>query len=126
MSALVSVGGQRSIYGLTPADTNEATMLTAGKDSPVVVGIRIVNLTGSAANATVKWGNGATDFAICDTKSVAARDYLDVLSDDGLPFLPLREGYTIKVTSGTGGALAFTLITVSTGSTLYGPGNAAS
>lgn len=114
--AAVPVGGQRTPKGLKPSDTNEATMYTAGKEFPVIVGMAVANNTGSAANATIRWGDGSTDYDIIATKSVAAHDTL-FLPDI---FLPLREGYTIKVTSGTGNALTFTLIIVSTGSTLPG------
>ena len=103
----VVVPGPRRLVGLTPADTNEATMLTAGADGTVVVELWITNLTGTAANATVKWGDGSTDFAVIDTYSVAARMFLHepVL-------LPLRKDWTIKVTSGTNSALAFTIVVV--------------
>lgn len=112
-AATVVISGQRRLIGLKPADTNEATMLTAAKEFSVIVGVIVANNTGSAAVATVKWGDGSTDYDVISGKSVAANDsiYPDV-------FLPLREGYTIKVTSGTGNALTFTLVIVATGSTL--------
>lgn len=118
-AAAINIGGQRRAIGLKPANTNEATMLTAGKDMPVLIGLIVANNTGSAANATVRWGNGTTDYDIVAAKSIAAND--SYLPD--LPPIPLREGYTIKVTSGTGNALTFTLVIASTGSTLYGPGS---
>lgn len=111
----VHVTGTRRLKGLTPANTSEATMLTAGKERPSVVAVYIANLTGSAANATVKWGDGSTDFAVIDTYSVAARSFLHAEV-----FLPLREGWTIKVTSGTNNALAFTLVIAEYGSAVSG------
>lgn len=109
-AAAVPVTGTRRLSGLTPANTSEATMLTAGNEKSVVVGVYIANLTGSAANATVKWGDGSTDFAVIDTHSIAARAYLHLDI-----FLPLVSGGTIKVTSGTNSALAFTLIIIEFG-----------
>jgi len=109
-AANVLVSGTRRPIGLAPVNTAEATMLTVGPEGAVVVAVYIANLTGSGANATVKWGNGVTDYAIINIEAVAARSHLhlDVL-------LPLREGYTIKVTSGTNDALAFTLVVVEFG-----------
>ena len=113
MTGFVDLVGSRRPISLTPANTNEATLMTAGKERPTVVEIWITNLTGSAANATVKWGNGSADYSLIDTMSIAARTYhkVDVL-------IPLREAYTIKVTSGTGNALTFTIIIVEYGSKL--------
>src|SRR3990172_5032816 len=91
-------------------------MLTAGDDRPVIVGLVIANNTGGAVAATVRWGNGTTDYDILAAKSIAAND---VYIPD-LPPVPLRNGYTVKVTSGSGNALTFTLVVVSEGSTLYG------
>ena len=81
----------------------------------------ICNSTASAAVATVKWGDGSTDYDVIAGKSIAANssEVYDLM-------LPLRENHTVKVTSGTGNALTFSFVIVSTGSTLYGPGNAAS
>ena len=112
----VNIGGQRRVIGLKPANTSEATMLTAGDDRPVIVGLVIANNTGGAVAATVRWGNGTTDYDILAAKSIAAND---VYIPD-LPPVPLRNGYTVKVTSGSGNALTFTLVVVSEGSTLYG------
>lgn len=120
MTASVTIGGQRTPIASKPTDTNEATIYTAGKEVPVVVALIICNGTGSAAAATVKWGDGSTDYAIIAGKSIPAND--SVIYD---MLLPLREGYTLKVTSGTGNALTFTFVIVSTGSTTYGQGAAA-
>lgn len=103
-AANVNVQGTRRLIGLAPAGTSEVTMFEAADEKPVVVAIHIANLTSSAADATVKWGNGATDYALIATHSIAARAYIN------LPvFLPLPKGGAIKVKSGTGDALAFTL-----------------
>lgn len=106
-AAQVPVPGARRQVSSTPADTNEATLLTAGKENPTVVEIWITNLTGTAANATVKWGDGSSDYSLIDTKAIAARDYLQAPC-----LIPLRDGYTIKITSGTGNALTFTIVIV--------------
>jgi hypothetical protein len=112
-SAHVPVTGTRRLIGLTPANTNEATMLTGGPERSVVVAVYIANLTAGAVNATVKWGDGTTDFAIIDTFSIAARGYLhlDV-------FLPIVDGGTVKVTSGTNSGLAFSLVLIEFGGAL--------
>lgn len=118
-AASVNISGPRRILGLTPANTSEATIYTVAgsRARTTVVGIYIANLTGSAANATVKWGDGTTDFAVVDTHSIAARAYLhlDIV-------IPLQEGWTIKVTSGTNSALAFSVVVVEdTGALSAGP-----
>jgi hypothetical protein len=116
MTAYVPITGTRRIVSSTPANTNEATLYTspAGPNNAVVQ-IWITNLTGSAANATVKWGDGSTDYSLIDTKSIAARDYHKV---DCL--IPMREAYTVKITSGTGSALTFTIIVIEFGGAFGG------
>lgn len=111
-AAHVPLSGPRRIIGLTPANTNEATMLTAGKENPIVTEIYITNITGVTANATVKWGDG-TDYAILSAHAVANSVHLDVC-------IPLRATHTIKVTSGTGSALTFSLVVVEVGSAVSG------
>lgn len=115
-AAHVVIGGQRRIIGLKPSDTAQHTMLTAGADMPVVVGLIVANNTASGIAATVRWGDGTTDYDIIAAKSVAAND---VYMPD-MPPIPLRSGYTIKVTSGTGSALTFSLILAATGSATHG------
>ena len=113
MSGFVNLGGgNRRLVGLRPANASEATMYTARKERPAVVGIIIANETAGAVAATVKWGDGATDYRILAAKSIAANDLyvLDTI------FLPLKEGHTIKVTSGSGNALTFTLVIAEGGS----------
>ena len=114
MTASVDVSGTRRIISATPGDTNEATLYTAVKGPVAVVDIWITNLTGSAANATVQYGTG-TDYSLIDTKSIAARDYLKVEC-----LIPLREGHTIKITSGTGNALTFTVVVIEFGGAFGG------
>ena len=115
-AASVVIGGPRRIIGLKPANTSEATMLTAGEDRPVVVGLIVANNTGGAVAATVRWGNGTTDYDIIAAKSIAAND--SYFPD--IPPIPLRSGYTFKVTSGSGNALTFTIVVISEGSQLRG------
>lgn len=107
-AAAHTIDGPGRMVGLKPANTSEADILTAGDERPVVVGIVIANNTGSAATATLRWNDGTTSYDILAAKSVAANDTLFV---DQI-FLPLRSGYKIKVTSGTGNALTFTLVVV--------------
>lgn len=115
MTATVNVAGPRRVVGLKPGNTSEATMLTAGPERPMVVGVIIANNTASPAAATVKWGDGATDYDIISAKSIAAND-----SWFGEVMIPMLEGWTIKVTSGTGSALTFTLVLIETGGNLGG------
>tara|TARA_R110000822_G_scaffold50138_7_gene131223 strand:- start:5504 stop:5926 length:423 start_codon:yes stop_codon:yes gene_type:complete len=113
MPAYVPTEGFARPIGLAPTDTAEATLLTAGPENPVLVGLMISNITGSAAAATVKWGDGTTDYSIVTAKSIAANDtfFQDL-------FVPLVDGGAIKVTSGAGDALVFTAIVVEYGSEL--------
>ena len=108
-AASMEVSGPRRIISSTPANTNEATLLTAGEERPVIIQVMVTNLTGTAANATVKWGDGSTDYSIIDTYSVPARGF--VVENF---VIPLRETYTIKITSGTGSALTFSVVVVET------------
>ena len=116
MSAFVNVGGQRRVIGLTPANTSEATLFTSNDDATAVVGVWVANLTGTAANATIKWGDGSTDYAIISVFPVPARGYLVENV-----FIPLRDGYTIKVTSGTNSALTFTAVVMEAGGAFGNP-----
>lgn len=116
MTAWVPVTGTRRIVSSTPSDTNEATLYTAPSGpNNALVQIWITNLTASAANATVKWGDGSTDYSLIDTKSMAARDYHKV---DCL--IPMRQGYAVKITSGTGSALTFTIVVTEFGGAFGG------
>lgn len=108
MSSSVPIRGQYQIIGLTPANTNEATMFTAGSEFPVLTNIHVANVTASIADATIKWNDGSTSYSLIDTFGVPGRGYL--VED---LFIPLRSSYTIKVTSGTANALTFTLVVVS-------------
>ena len=115
-SANIAISGQRRIVSSTPANTSEATLFTANDDTTSVVQIWATNLTAAAANATIKWGDGSTDYALVSVFSVPARGYLveDVL-------IPMRDGYTIKITSGTGSALTFTAVVVEAGGSFGSP-----
>ena len=108
MTTNVELTGQFRIDGLTPANTNEATMFTAANERPTIVEFWVANLTAAPANATIKWSDGSNDYSIIDTFCVPARGYLV----EREVMLPLRSGYLIKVTSGTANALTFTLISV--------------
>lgn len=101
------IPGVAAAYASTPANTNEATLFTAGKRGGVLVQMYIANVTGSAANATVKWGDGSTDHAVVSVKSIAGNDYLHLDMN-----IPLREGQTVKITSGTNSALTFTAVVI--------------
>ena len=115
MTGFVEILGARRPIGLKPADTNEATLYTAAKENPTMLKLHVANLTATPANATVKWGDGTTDYSIIDTFAVPARGYLveDLV-------IPMKDGYTIKVTSGTANALTFTIIISEYGGVLGG------
>ena len=115
MTSNINLAGQFRIDGLAPADTNEATIFTAGEERPTVVELWAANKTASAVDCTIKWGDGSTDYPIVDTFSVPARGYLREAC-----FIPLRNGYTIKVTAGTANGLTFTVVSVSGGSAVSG------
>ena len=82
-------------------------MFTAGERGAAVVGIIISNNTGGAIAATVRWGDGSTDYDIYAALSVAAN-----ASEISEAYVELPESGTVKVTSATGNALTFTLTVV--------------
>lgn len=110
MSHAINLPGVKRIVSNTPSDTSETTMLTAGEERPVVAEIWITNLTASNADATLKWGDGSTDFSLIDTEQVDGRSRIGPIECT----IPLRKDYTIKITSGTGGALTFSIVVVET------------
>jgi len=106
-AASVAVVGVPRSDGLTPGDTSEATIFAAGDKGAIWVLLHVANLTGTTANATVVWDDGANDHAILDEYSIDAHDYVQVDL-----IVNLRSGNSIKVTSGTGSALSFTVTTI--------------
>lgn len=111
MTSGVSLTGQFRMIGSAPADTNEATIFTAGKGFPVATEVWIANKTASAVNVTFKWGDGSIDYPIIDTYALPARDYLHKEL-----FIPMRESYTLKATSGTANGATFSVAIVEGGS----------
>ena len=111
MGSSIDLRGQFRILGSAPTDTNEATIFTAGKGFPVANELWITNKTGSAVNVTFKWGDGSTDYPLIDTYSLAARDHIHEEI-----FVPMREGYTLKITSGTANGATFSVAIVEGGS----------
>ena len=105
MAVSYNLGGRSRPISSTPADTNEATLFTAGPGNSVH-GLYITNMTGTDANATVKWGDGSTDYAVINTETIHANAGLF----EPEFYIPLRENYTIKITSDTADALTFTII----------------
>jgi hypothetical protein len=63
----------------------------------------------------VKWGDGTTDYALISVFSMPERGYLreSVL-------VPMRENYTVKITSGTASALTFTIVVTEFGGAFGG------
>lgn len=106
-AAQIALSGLPRSEALKPADTNEATLLATGDNGAVLLQLVIANNTGSAADATVKWSDGTTDWDIVSGKAIAANDSEII---DAVIRLP-SDG-ALKVTSGTGGALTFTATVV--------------
>lgn len=111
MTSSISLRGQFRIVGSAPADTNEATIFTAGKGFPVATELWIANKTASPVDVTFKWGDGSTDYPIIDTFALPARNYLR----EEL-FVPMRESYTLKITSGTANGATFSVAIIEGGS----------
>lgn len=109
-SAQIALSGRPRSTALKPSDTNEATLITLADRGGLLLQLVIANNTGSAANATVKWNDGTTDWDIVSAKSIAAND--STIID---PFIRVPDGGSIKVTSGTGDALTFTATVVEFG-----------
>ena len=106
MSTLINIPGVRRSVASTPADTNEATLFTAGAKGATVVWICISNRENAANLATVKWNNG-TDYPIYTSKSIAANDaeFKDL-------HIELPSAGTIKITSSDADELTFTITVV--------------
>lgn len=107
MTASVDIHGTKRPVSLRPTDALENTLFTARKELPSIVEIWISNEDSSARDATVKYGNGTTDYMLIPTKSIPAKDFI---REDCL--IPLREGWTIKVTASVADKVTFTVIIV--------------
>lgn len=105
MAFSFNLAGKARPIASAPADTNEATLFTAAKGN-ALIGLWVANGTGSPANATVKWGDGSTDYPLIDTFAVPAYGYLI----EPEIYIPLGSSYTVKITSGTANALTFTIV----------------
>ena len=89
----------------TPANTNEATLYTAGNDNPCLIGLWITNITSTAAKATLKIDDG-TAYSLIHEFEIPGNGYLI----EPEIYIPMDSGDTIKITSGTASALTFTVI----------------
>ena len=99
---------------LTPANTTGNVLLSNAASSNLVFKINNIvcaNVTGSAANVTVSIDNAAagagTDFPIVATVSVPANSSL--IAVDKTTGFYLMENQSIVVTSGTSGAITYTI-----------------
>lgn len=101
------VAGIRRTVSAVPADTNEATLFTAGNRGATVVWLCIANGENAANLATVKWNNGSTSYVLYNEKSVAADDSL--MTD---VHIELPAGGSIKITSGDADELTFTITVI--------------
>ncbi len=102
-AAVVSIPGVPITVSATPADTNEATLFTAGTKGATIVQMIVANVTSGALTATIQWNDATTDWDIYRAKSVAANDSL--LFE---PFIHLPASGAIKITSSSGNGLTFT------------------
>ena len=99
---------------LTPANTTGNVLLSNAASSNLVFKVNNIvcaNVTGSAANVTVSIDNAAagagTDFPIVSTVSVPANSSL--IAVDKTTSFYLMENQSIVVTSGTSGAITYTI-----------------
>jgi hypothetical protein len=99
---------------LTPANTTANVLLSNAASSNLVFKVNNIvcaNVTGSAANVTVSIDNAAagagTDFPIVSTVSVPANSSL--IAVDKTTSFYLMENQSIVVTSGTSGAITYTI-----------------
>jgi hypothetical protein len=99
---------------LTPANTTGNVLLSNAASSNLVFKINNIvcaNVTGTAANVTVAIDNAAagagTDFPIVSTVSVPANSSL--IAVDKTTGFYLMENQSIVVTSGTSGAITYTI-----------------
>ena len=99
---------------LTPANTTANVLLSNAASSNLVFKVNNIvcaNVTGSAANVTVSIDNAAagagTDFPIVSTVSVPGNSSL--IAVDKTTSFYLMENQSIVVTSGTSGAITYTI-----------------
>ncbi len=99
---------------LTPANTTGNVLLSNAASSNLVFKVNNIvcaNVSGSAANVTVSIDNAAagagTDFPIVSTVSVPANSSL--IAVDKTTSFYLMENQSIVVTSGTSGAITYTI-----------------
>jgi hypothetical protein len=99
---------------LTPANTTGNVLLSNAASSNLVFKVNNIvcaNVTGSAANVTVSIDNAAagagTDFPIVSTVSVPGNSSL--IAVDKTTSFYLMENQSIVVTSGTSGAITYTI-----------------
>lgn len=115
MTGSIRLVGHPRAVGLTPTNTSQATMFTAQDNNTAVTEIWVANTSGSTRQATVKWGNGVTDYPIISSFDLAGNTYFheDIM-------IPLRTGYTLKVTSGAANDITFTITVIEGGSAFGG------
>jgi len=101
-AAAFGVVGVPKTYVAKPADTNEATIFTAGQKGALLVGIVLCNNDGSARTATVQWHDGTTDWEIVTALSVAANT-TTILE----PFISIPAAGLVKITQGTNSGITF-------------------
>lgn len=107
MSHNVSVAGVRRTVSAAPADTNEATLFTAGNKGATVVWLGIANAENAANLATLKWNDGSTSYTLYNEKSIPADD--SIFEDI---HIELPAGGSIKVTSSDADEITFTITVV--------------
>jgi hypothetical protein len=104
MTLFIQGEGQRATKGLKPADTNVAAMYTVVGAVGATVELIHIASTG-AADASVWYNDGATDFLVVPIVTMAADGYITLQLD-----LALKQGWSIKVQSSVANLLTFTLV----------------
>lgn len=106
-AAHVMIPGIRRSVAATPSVLTEVTLFTAGEKGATLAQVVIANITSTAADATVKWGDGSADYAIYFEKSIPANDSLVAEH-----FIELPVDGEINITAGTVDALTFTVTVI--------------
>lgn len=101
-AAHVGIIGRPKTYVAKPADTNEATIFTAGEAQATLVALLLCNTDSGAQTATVQWSDGTTDWDIYTALSVAANT--SVFAE---PFIVIPAGGSIKITQGAASKITF-------------------
>ncbi len=97
--------------GLTPPDTNDHVMFTAGKERPALIGVYAVNLTAGGITWSLAWTDGTTEYPIHTFSALAANaEHMDPDI-----FIPLEEDGEIIVSCTGGNSVTITIVVAQRG-----------